>query len=350
MKITIDNYIIVQNHQIKAKQANSKIYIQKFQSKIKVIKKKILFFFRYEKKYGGIFSQSYIVYHVETEQLNWSVQRRYNDFCWLRETLEKAYPAICIPPIPKKKSTRSFQPLFLSKRMAFMEHFLNKLLKQPELKCSKYLEGFLGMTSDDQFLKLKKEGENLQKIQKVQNMVTINGKAECVINQEINQYLKKANEFFSNQDIIYKKIRKLCKQLIIDFDQLSTTLFSIGDCFSQQYQISYLFNNSNENQEPLLEELYINLNNLNVAWGNNITNQIKFVQENLSNWYKYYNNETQIIKDVIQLLFIQLLKNQQDINQKRLCRERILSFQTKSQLQKRKILQNGRSYQMGYSQ
>ncbi len=40
-----------------------------------------------------------------------------------------------------------------------MEQFLNKLLKQPELRNSKFIEGFLGMVNEDLFNKLKKEGE-----------------------------------------------------------------------------------------------------------------------------------------------------------------------------------------------
>ncbi|KAL4500560.1 hypothetical protein ABPG72_002984 [Tetrahymena utriculariae] len=256
---------------------------------------------KYEKKPGGLFSQAYIVYQVQTQPLNIEVFRRYNDFAWLHATLEKQYPQISIPPVPAKKSTRSFQPLFLSKRMAFMEKYLNKILKSPELKRSKFVEGFLTLTQEDAFSKLKKDGDKLVKQTKINQMITQNGEAQCVINQDINQFLKKTNDYLGNQDIIYKKVRKLCKQLIIDFDQLSTTLFSIGDCFSQSYNLSLHYNATIQEKNPLLEELYIHLNNMSISWGNNITTQIKLVQDNLGNWFKYYDNELKSMKEYLKI-------------------------------------------------
>ncbi|EGR34144.1 PX domain protein [Ichthyophthirius multifiliis] len=269
---------------------------------------------KYEKKQGGLLSQSYIVYIIQTQPLDWTVSRRYNDFCWLHQTLEKAYPGISIPPIPKKQTTRNFQPLFLNKRMAFMQQFLNKIFKSPELKNSKYIEGFLGMVSDEQFKQLQKESERLNKLQRVQNLENLNGKADCVINNDMNVFFKQNQDYLSNQETIYKKIKKLCKQLIIDFDQLSTTLFNLGDCFNQQHQITQnlknrysqdvfiyhiLFYKLMKIKVGLLDQIYINLNNACVQWGNVLTNQIKLVQENLIKWFKFYSKESISLKGLI---------------------------------------------------
>jgi len=40
---------------------------------------------------GGLFSASYIQYQVTTMPFGWSVKRRFSDFFWLRNVLQKAH-------------------------------------------------------------------------------------------------------------------------------------------------------------------------------------------------------------------------------------------------------------------
>ena len=70
---------------------------------------------KFEKNEGGMFQQDYVSYCVETSEQGWSVNRRYTEFQWLRETLDKMFPGlpvtvtlIQIPPIPKKGHFRNF--------------------------------------------------------------------------------------------------------------------------------------------------------------------------------------------------------------------------------------------------
>jgi hypothetical protein len=62
----------------------------------------------YEKKSGGLYSASYIVYRIQTFPCNWDVTRRFNDFYWLHDSLTKLYPGYAIPPITKKTATRNY--------------------------------------------------------------------------------------------------------------------------------------------------------------------------------------------------------------------------------------------------
>ena len=45
---------------------------------------------------GGIFSSSYVQYTVKTAPQGWTVKRRYNDFFWLRDTLQKLHPGVFV--------------------------------------------------------------------------------------------------------------------------------------------------------------------------------------------------------------------------------------------------------------
>jgi len=47
----------------------------------------------------GIFTAGYSQYMVKTEPLGWAVKRRFNDFFWLRNTLQKIHPGIFVSMI-----------------------------------------------------------------------------------------------------------------------------------------------------------------------------------------------------------------------------------------------------------
>ena len=81
----------------------------------------------------GFFSSNYIVYEIETnilpDKVRWLVNRRYSDFINLRTALQSQFPNLLIPPLPGKKiGGRRFELDFVSKRMHFLNEFLNNLV------------------------------------------------------------------------------------------------------------------------------------------------------------------------------------------------------------------------------
>lgn len=117
-----------------------------------------------------------------------------------------------------------------------------------------------------------KEAEKVQKVTRIDKQQSIAGTVKLQYNKSIENYLQRASEFLQNCEQIYKKMRKSSKQLILDFDQLSSTLFSFGDSFSNLYSQSNFFNkNITDGQNPLINDMYITLNNMKISWGNAIT-------------------------------------------------------------------------------
>jgi PX domain len=45
---------------------------------------------------GGLFSSSYVSYKIVVKPLEYVVERRYNDFLWLRDILSREYPGIFV--------------------------------------------------------------------------------------------------------------------------------------------------------------------------------------------------------------------------------------------------------------
>jgi hypothetical protein len=101
---------------------------------------------------SGMFSMSYVLYDVLTEQLSWLVTRRYSDFSWLRECLCYCFPTEIIPQLPKKKiGNRRFETDFIEKRKKGLQNFIDKILKNETLKTSEPFICFISINDRTYF-------------------------------------------------------------------------------------------------------------------------------------------------------------------------------------------------------
>ena len=95
----------------------------------------------------SIFSSSYALYSIKTWPFKWEVKRRYSDFLWLSKILNKHYPGYILPAFPEKTAMVSVDEDTIKKRKTFFEHFLNIIMKSPELVNSPFLLDFLKVLS-----------------------------------------------------------------------------------------------------------------------------------------------------------------------------------------------------------
>ena len=94
----------------------------------------------------SIFETSYVFYELETSEFNWLVNRRYSDFCWLRDCLVALYPGDYVPQLPKKQiGNKRFEEKFITKRMNKLQTFLDEILINENFKSSEPLFIFLSM-------------------------------------------------------------------------------------------------------------------------------------------------------------------------------------------------------------
>ena len=101
----------------------------------------------------NLLSSNYVEYEVETKDMNWLVKRRYSDFEWLRQVLSKFNPGHMVPPLPSKKiGPRRFELDFISKRMKFLQKFIDDVMENEIFKASEPLKAFLSMSDKNQFL------------------------------------------------------------------------------------------------------------------------------------------------------------------------------------------------------
>jgi hypothetical protein len=105
-------------------------------------------------------TDSYITYKIETNSLRprhlyelsqYVVWRRYSDFEWLHDQLEKTHSTLILPPLPGKQVIRYLDHLsetFLEERQHCLEQFLVRLASHPFYSYDNNLKMFL--TVDEQ--------------------------------------------------------------------------------------------------------------------------------------------------------------------------------------------------------
>jgi len=71
-------------------------------------------------KSGGLFSTSYLMYKIVVNPLRWEIQRKDQDFYFLRKILLKNFPYVIIPPLPKIKKKKESEKAIKRRERYFM--------------------------------------------------------------------------------------------------------------------------------------------------------------------------------------------------------------------------------------
>jgi len=100
-------------------------------------------------KSGGIFSSNFLLYTIKTEPLGWTIQRKDQDFYFLRKILQKNYPYVIVPPLPAKKKKDSEKAI--KRRERFFTRFLQAVCRSEYLKSSAFLVEWLSNDDPKEF-------------------------------------------------------------------------------------------------------------------------------------------------------------------------------------------------------
>ncbi|KAF8985808.1 hypothetical protein BGZ46_001776 [Entomortierella lignicola] len=107
--------------------------------------------------------QEYTLFQVTstfTQGVSVTVERRYSQFEWLYERLEKKFGAIILPPLPEKQFAGRFSEEFIERRRHALERFLNRLVRHPVLRYSDLLTHFLSCSDDGDWKRAEKKFDN----------------------------------------------------------------------------------------------------------------------------------------------------------------------------------------------
>jgi len=76
--------------------------------------------------------QNYVVYKLTTSPYDWEVERRFNDFCWLRDMMFADFPFTFVPQIPEKEMHNKDDASIIIKRRNWLQKFLDSIVDHPE--------------------------------------------------------------------------------------------------------------------------------------------------------------------------------------------------------------------------
>ena len=241
----------------------------------------------------GFFSSNYILYEVETyilpDKIRWVVNRRYSDFINLRTALQTQFPYNLIPPLPGKKiGGRRFELDFVSKRMHFLNEFLNNLVAIEEFKASDFLISFLSLVDRSQFDYKMKEVNNLPAPPMyIEDIKTLSGKVKIFNDNSLNeQYFSNVQNYFKLQNQLLEKLNEDLKFFYKTMNAAVSNLENV----QKDFEFLHLLNSQVHMKEDIVksyEELGIFFKN----WKNIIFNQNDIIRKRVKDFYKYVRME-----------------------------------------------------------
>ena len=255
---------------------------------------------------NGFFSGKVVNYSVITYPFNYSVERRYTDFKWLRDMLVNLFNNILIPKISYKgKVTKDkHDDIFITKRMRFLERFMNYIIKDETLKTSKIIYDFLTIRDYEDFNRKKKEYEKIKVFNfiNLKDRKTLDGVLNIKINKEKEIYLEniKDNTIFNAN--LFKKLNNNFRSLNEEFSAVIKRIEIIRDTFKQIYDISnkYLDLNTIKESYNQMEIMFKNL-------GENFVKMKSFINTEIKQYFKLIGNNYICLNEMIQN--VELSKN-----------------------------------------
>ncbi|MCQ2821263.1 MAG: PX domain-containing protein, partial [archaeon] len=259
----------------------------------------------------GLFETDYVVYEVETKALNWKVERRYNDFVWLRECLCKIYPFDYIPVLPKKKSgSKRFDEAFVLKRMEALQKFMDEIMKNEDFKSTEALKAFLYNPNRSifEYNMYSKMDPDSVKINSIQKFCNINGSCNTIkFNEQsfhgFNRRFQSNRGYIGNHLDLNKNLRKELKNLLKNLENTSQSLTNVSKIFEDLAEL-----NRKANLTEDLQKNYENLGYFFRNWGKNLINKKNIILDTLltstreiifkdKGYSELYENNTITIED-----------------------------------------------------
>lgn len=242
-------------------------------------------------KKGGFFSSDYILYKIETDPLNYVVQRRDNEFYTLRTQLRNQFPHILVPPLPAptKKMTRKA----LDKREKQFQRFLHAIVRCEELKSSLFLQSFLEIADLKEWQKAIKVFEKTKYGKSLHDLVTQEGEATVTLIQNSSVFATKMQSFADSYAILYQEIIDTTIELNEKSQELATTMYNLGKFLEQLSELNRMIKCDRQ------QELFTWLSKMMTGTGNHIANLGDLVKVYLGSHLKYHMHEHESFRELL---------------------------------------------------
>ncbi|KAJ1725203.1 intercellular trafficking and secretion [Coemansia erecta] len=196
------------------------------------------------RKEGEGTSNPYITYLVTTTRRNrqtkemrrYALRRRFQDFLWLHDQLDKQFVACATPPLPGKHRMEyltgdRFSEDFVNKRKHGLERFLRRVILHPSLRASQHLTIFLEAKDWSSEYELKQKSENgvLDTIGDtlLNTFSKVRKRDERFV--EMHDTISRLSDNLIRTQKLYMRVTKRQQDLQQAYEELGTGLIDLGD-------------------------------------------------------------------------------------------------------------------------
>ena len=247
-----------------------------------------------EKVEGGIFSKSYVTYLVTTMPFDYKVRKRYSDFEWLRSILQTLYIGSVIPPIPRKNYGDRFNEFFISKRMRFLEKFMQGLAVDPLIRNSQILYDFLTTENEQEWNNKKANYNKLRAPVKLSEIKTITGEMKLDISDAQETYFANIKDNANNNEVLIKKLLVSYKALLLSMIDTSNKMHETSEVWKQLFQ-----NSQKYLENPQVTEVYSTMSKLFEDWAESEKRQASLINLEIREYMRYIKNEFRSMKELV---------------------------------------------------
>ena len=240
-------------------------------------------------KENGIFTTNYL-FKIEINNFNTTVKRNFNDFVWLKKTLEKFYPNTFIPPLPKMPFFKSYTDDFINKKMRYLNKFLTSLSHNILILSSDIFYSFL---TSEKIEKLKEDYSAIEEPSSYKKLYTIEGILNITTGKEKDELAKKILKNIKKRDIYFNKLNTNLKDLINEFDVVCKKMKTVSKDFKNMakvYDDNQTISNTFINYEKITQTWSSFYSKLKISFNNDFKEFFKFFHEYSNSYIKYYDD------------------------------------------------------------
>ena len=235
-------------------------------------------------KENGIFTTNYL-FKIEIYNFNTIVKRNFNDFVWLKKTLEKFYPNTFKMPFFK-----SYTDDFINKKMRYLNKFLTSLSHNILILSSDIFYSFL---TSEKIEKLKEDYSATEEPSSYKKLYTVEGILNITTGKEKDDLAKKILKNIKKRDIYFKKLNTNLKDLINEFDVVCKKMKTVSKDFKNMAKVfddNQTISKTFINYEKIIQTWSSFYSKLKISFNNDFKEFFKFFHEYSNSYIKYYDD------------------------------------------------------------
>ena len=242
---------------------------------------------------GNPFYSGYVTYLVRTSPLEFRVRRKYSDFLWLYNFLQKYFVFSILPPAPKKKSIDISDEKAILKSIRSLQNFLNRIFMDPLVSKHTVLHYFLSIEEGKEWSKKKKEFDHvLSKTH--EHVITSDGKVEYTFTPGKETKLQNIDIYMNNNELLLKNLILSYKEMFSAFETAFSKIKNTAQIWEQLCTNSIAFD-----ENPFIIKSYKLMNEFTNNWKNSLQNQLQVCKLKLVEFFRYKKNEYISMKNLV---------------------------------------------------